>query len=92
MNFQTKCIILGQFWFEFRDDDKLKDFIEYNDIGLPLAWFISVDVVKPQPIAEDYIDETFSLFLSSFDLSEEEAEQFQTLNDLLSYVEMRNDI
>ena len=92
MNFQTKCIILGQFWFEFRDDDKLKDFIEYNDIGLPLAWYISAEVVDPKPIAEEYIDETFSLFLSALAVSEEEAEQFQTLDDLLSYVEMRNDI
>lgn len=92
MNFQTKCIILGQFWFEFRDDDKLKDFIEYNDIGLPLAWYISAEVVDPKPIAEEYIDETFSLFLSALAVSEEEAEQFKTLDDLLSYVEMRNDI
>jgi hypothetical protein len=92
MNFQTKCNILGQFWFEFRDDDKLKDFIEYNDIGLPLAWYISAEVVDAKPMAEDYINETFSLFLSALAVSEEEAEQFQTLDDLLSYVEMRNDI
>ena len=89
MNFETKCDILGQFWFEFRDDEKLKDFIEYNDIGLPLAWFISTGVVTSTPMAEDYVDETFDLFISALEVSENEVDQFTNLNDLLAYVEGR---
>jgi hypothetical protein len=89
MNFETKCDILGQFWFEFRDDEKLKDFIEYNDIGLPLAWFISTGVVTSTPMAEDYVDETFDLFISALEVSENEVDQFTNLNDLLAYIEDR---
>lgn len=89
MTFETKCEILGQFWFEFRDDDKLKDFIKYNDVGLPLAWFISTDVVVPTPVAETYISETFDLFTSALEISHEEADLFTNLNDLLAYVEGR---
>jgi hypothetical protein len=89
MTFETKCNILGQFWFEFRDDEKLKDFIEYNDIGLPLAWFISTAVVSSTPMAEDYVNETFDLFISAFEISHEEADIFTNLDDLLAYAEGR---
>lgn len=89
MTFETKCDILGQFWFEFRDDEKLKDFIEYNDIGLPLAWFISTGVVTSTAMAEGYVDETFNLFISALEVSENEADQFTNLNDLLAYLEDR---
>lgn len=89
--FSDKCGILGQFWFEFRDDEKLKQFIEYNDIGLPLAWFISTGVVTPNPMAEDYVNETFNLFLAALELTEEDIEGIDDLNSLLSFVELRNE-
>lgn len=89
VDFSDKCGILGQFWFEFRDDEKLGEFIEYNDVGLPLAWFISAGVVQPLPTAEDFINETFTLFLAALELTEEEIEGLDTLNDLLAVVEAK---
>jgi len=87
--FSDKCGILGQFWFEFRDDEKLGDFITYNDIGLPLAWFIATGVVTPNPMAEDYINETFDLFLSALEVKEDEIEGLDTLEQLLDVVEKK---
>ncbi len=89
VDFADKCGILGQFWFEFRQDEKLEDFIEYNDVGLPLAWFIATGVVQPLPMAEDYINETFNLFLAALEVTEEEVEEFDSLETLLAYVEMK---
>lgn len=89
IDFSDKCGILGQFWFEFRDDAKLSEFIEYNDIGLPLSWFISTGVVTPNPIAEDYVNETFALFLSAMEITEEEVGDIDNLSDLLAYVEKK---
>jgi hypothetical protein len=91
VDFSDKCGILGQFWFEFRDDEKLKDFIVYNDIGLPLAWFIASGVVQPLPMAEDYVNESFNLFLAALNLTEDEAEPFDNLEALLSYVEAKKE-
>jgi len=85
--FSDKCGILGQFWFEYREDEMLKDFIEYNDIGLPLAWFIATGVVTANPIADDYINETFDLFLSALELTEKEIEGLETLNEVLAIAE-----
>lgn len=87
MEFSNKCNILGQFWFEFRDDEKLKHFVEYNDVGLPLAWFISTDVVTANPVAEDFINETFNLFLSALSLNEEEVDHFENLNQIFEYLD-----
>jgi len=90
VKFSDKCNILGQFWFEFRDDEKLAEFIEYNDVGLPLAWFISTGVVTANPTAEDFINETFNLFLSALQLTEQEAEQFENLNEIFEYLESKD--
>ena len=87
--FSDRCGILGQFWFEFRDDEKLSDFISYNDIGLPLAWFIATGVVTPNPMAEDYINETFNLFLAALEVTEEELDEVDNLSDLLAIVEAK---
>ena len=89
VDFSDKCGILGQFWFEFRDDDKLSEFTSYNDVGLPLAWFIATGVVTPNPIAEDYVNETFNLFIAALDLTEAELEGVDNLNDLLAIAETK---
>lgn len=87
--FSDKCGILGQFWFEYRDDDKLGDFISYNDIGLPLSWFIATGVVTPNPMAEDYVNETFNLFIAAMNITEAELEGVDNLNDLLAIAEAK---
>jgi len=89
VDFSDKCGILGQFWFEYRDDDKLSEFTSYNDVGLPLSWFIATGVVTPNPIAEDYVNETFNLFIAALDLTEAEIEGIDNLNDLLAIAEKK---
>jgi hypothetical protein len=34
--FDNKISILAELWMNYRDDEELQDFIEYNDLGLPL--------------------------------------------------------
>ena len=87
INFADRCGILGQFWYEFRDDEDLKPFIGYNDVGLPLAWFIATGVVTPLPMAEEYVNETFAMFLDAMEVTEEEVADIDNLDDLLAIVE-----
>lgn len=89
INFADRCGILGQFWYEFRDDEDLKPFIEYNDVGLPLAWFISTGVVTPLPMSEEYVNETFTMFLDAMEVTEEEIVGVDNLDDLLAIVEQK---
>ena len=89
IEFADRCGILGQFWYEFRDDEDLKPFIGYNDVGLPLAWFIATGVVTPLPMAEEYVNETFNMFLDAMGVVEEEVADIDNLDDLLAIVEQK---
>jgi hypothetical protein len=89
INFADRCGILGQFWYEYRDDEDLKPFIGYNDVGLPLAWFIATGVVSPLPMAEDYVNETFAMFLNALEIEEEEVVDIDNLDDLLAIAEQK---
>jgi hypothetical protein len=89
--FEDRCTILGQFWYEFRDEDgEMSDFIRTNDVGLPLAWFISTGAVKSLEMGEEFVNETFSLFLESMNLKESELIGIDNLGSLLDIVKRRN--
>ena len=45
-DFSKRCEILSDLWMNYRTDEQLTDFIEYNDMGLPLAYFINTKVVE----------------------------------------------
>jgi hypothetical protein len=79
-NFDNKVGILADLWINFRDDDVLKDFIEYNDIGLPLAYFAHTQLATPSEEARVFIDETFNLLCSALGLNIEET--YETLNEM----------
>jgi hypothetical protein len=67
----------------YRNDEEFEDFIEYNDLGLPLAYAISTEVVKSTDLAEKFIDETFDLLLAGLEI---EDTGFESLDDLLGSV------
>lgn len=78
--FENKCNILAELWLGYRDDKGFEDFVAYNDIGLPLAFLVSEDLVKPAPLAKQMLEETFSLLLAA---NEREDTGFESLDDLM---------
>jgi hypothetical protein len=80
--FSNKIAILADLWMAYRDDEEFQDFIEYNDIGLPLAYLLENNIVKSTSLAEQFIDETFRLLLLGLAISEDTG--FETLDDILS--------
>lgn len=78
--FSNKCDILGDLWIDYKGDPKFQDFIQYNDLGLPLAYAISSGIVETSPIAEGFIVETFDLFLEALGV---EDTGFETLDDIM---------
>jgi hypothetical protein len=70
-----KAGILGELWINYRDDEDFSNFIEYNDIGLPLAYFVAEGLVsEATALGEQYIIETFEMFAEALDMTEEEIE------------------
>lgn len=66
---------------KYRDDDAFQEFIEYNDIGLPIAYFIDSEIVEPTPRADLYIAETFDMLLASLELEDNGFDSFDSMLD-----------
>lgn len=78
--YSTKCSILADLWMNYRLDTDFADFIEYNDIGLPLAYVVSEGIVQSTDIAKRFIEETFDLLLAGLD---KEDTGYESLDDIL---------
>jgi hypothetical protein len=78
--FENKVTILAELWMNYRDDEDLQDFVEYNDLGLPLAYFLMNEIVLPTSQSELYINETYDLFIASLQVADKE---WESLDELL---------
>lgn len=78
--FITKAEILSDLWMNYRDDEAFMDFVEYNDLGLPLAYAITSSMVTLKPVAEELINETFDLLIEALGV---EDTGFESLDELL---------
>jgi len=84
-DFSNKISILAELWMNYRDDDHLDDFIEYNDLGLPMAYLLMNEIVLPSDQSEMYINETFDLLLAALTVKDS---GFESLDELLGSAEM----
>lgn len=78
--FIDKCNILSELWMDYREDPNFKDFIDYNDLGLPLAYSISNNIVNETDEARKFVEEAFDLLLASLEIEEDAG--YETLDDI----------
>ena len=76
----SKCDILTDIWINHSDDEQFEDFIEFNDLGLPMAYFISRGIVEMTPMAQELVDNSFDDLLELFDV---EDTGFTSLKDFI---------
>ena len=81
--FDTKCNILGEVWAEHFSDPKFAKVIEYNNVGLPLAFAVDVQLVESTPRAEAFIEESFLYLLEAFGVAEDTG--FDNLDDIVFF-------
>lgn len=79
--FETRCDILSDLWIEYKEEPQFRDFVSYNDLGLPLAFLVSENLVTPNDKAIMMVNETFILLLRSLEIEEDAG--FDSLEDLL---------
>lgn len=78
-SFSNKCEILADLWLNHKGDSDLEDFIEYNDIGLPLAYAFAEELAKPTEIGTKYIFETYALLVERLDIEDKEYESIDEM-------------
>lgn len=83
-DFSKICEILSDLWMDYRTDEEFADFIDYNDIGLPLAYAVTNNLVTVNKSGESLIEETFALLLGGLDI---EDTGFDSLDDILGIAE-----
>ncbi len=79
-----RCEILADLWVGKETDPEFKDFIEYNDLALPLAYAIANKIIKIDYDNErlnGFIDEAWELLVEGLGL---EDIGFDSLEHLLS--------
>ena len=72
--------ILANLWLEYKTDEQFKDFIEYNDVGLPLSFLYAEGLVELKNASSNFIEETFDILLGTLGI---EDMGFETLEELL---------
>jgi hypothetical protein len=82
--FENKTTILADLWLNYRNDTEFVDFIEYNDLGLPLAYAINEGIVDTTELATNFIDETFDLFIFGLGIVDT---GFDSLDEMMSLSE-----
>lgn len=85
--FSNQASILAELWMNHRGDEEFRDFIEYNDLGLPLAYAIAENVVAVSDKAKLFVEETFDVFLGGLEIDDE---GFETLEDVLTFAKEQN--
>lgn len=69
-DFSDKVDILGELYANYSNDENFKDFIEFNDLGLPLAYLSREGLCEVSDDGERYISETWDLFIKSLGLDD----------------------
>ena len=68
--FAKKCAILGDLYANYGQDPEFKDFVEFNDLGLPLAYLSNEGLCELSIDGERYIEETWTLFVKSLGIED----------------------
>lgn len=70
-DFSNQINILGEFYINYREDSDLKDFLEFNDIGLPLSYLASEGLCDISEDGKKYVAESWEMFLLAMGITDE---------------------
>lgn len=77
----ARCEILEDLWMNYRNDQNFEDYIEYNDLALPLAYAVANGLIEINEKIEPFINEAWDLLLKGFDI--EDTGNFENLDELM---------
>ncbi len=80
ISYSKRCFILSDFWLNYKDEEDFEDFVAYNDIGLPLAFMITEDIVKSTTVAEVYVNEAWELLCTALKIDSKQ--DYDSLEDM----------
>ena len=84
VDFETVCGILGELHATYGDSKEFRSFVEFNDLGLPLAFLTREGlVVELSDDGRRYVIDTFDMFVASLKVDPDDIMEGMTLDELL---------
>jgi hypothetical protein len=81
MDFADKTGVLAQLWIDFREDEDFSAFMDYNDIGVPMAYYVAEGLVNGlTTLGEQYVEESIDMMLKLLDITEAEVDELDEIN------------
>lgn len=81
-DYSKQVDILHDIFYNHVGEERFDDFVDFNDIGLPLAYAIHEGIVESTPLAEDLVRQTFTLLLDLFGIDDDTG--FDSLEQIMS--------
>ena len=66
----TKAEILEDLWIHYTDAEDFREFVQHNDLGLPLAYAVANNIVPLTDSAKKFIIETFDMLMDMLELED----------------------
>ena len=83
-DYATKVEILCEVWTWQEDNKDFQDFIEWNDLGLPLAHLISNGIVESTTLAEELINHTFNSLMELLKIEDTGFANYEELEKIIN--------
>lgn len=80
-DYAKRSEILKHLWVNHNDNEIFEEFIDLNDLGLPMAYFISQGIVESTPMAEDLVNQSFQALLDMFEVDDR---GFKSLQEIIN--------
>lgn len=79
MNFQSKAKIVGECWLTTRSDPQWAELNKYADLGLPLGYACSANLVEPNEQAISFVEETYDLLVAILEIPTKDYKDFEEM-------------
>ena len=63
-NFETICKILSEIHVRYTEEGDHSEFVQFNDLGVPLAYFVHEGLAIPSQEGKEIILETWGLLMN----------------------------
>jgi hypothetical protein len=78
-DYASKINILNDIWINYSEEEGFQDFIEINDLGLPLAHLISNGIVESTTLAEELVNQSFNDLMELFEIDDSGFKKFEEI-------------
>jgi len=83
-DFTNKIKILGAFYSNYKENEELQEFFEFNDVGMPLAYLAGEGLCEVSNDGKKYIAESWDILLAFLGIED------IGFNDLEEFLSMAN--